>query len=66
MDSQLLTKYSNKWVALTGDRKKVITAATNIKDLDKKVKALKDYSGIIYHYAQSADRDYAFHIQLSL
>ncbi len=50
MDSELLTKYSDKWVALTSDRKKIITAAKNIKDLDKKVKALKKYPDAIYHH----------------
>lgn len=50
MDVNLLTKYSNKWVALTGDRKKVIASAKNIKDLDKKVNSLKKYPDVIYHH----------------
>ena len=50
MDVNLLTKYSNKWIALTGDRKKVIASAKNIRDLDKKVNSLKKYPDVIYHH----------------
>lgn len=50
MDANLLTKYSNKWIALTGDRKKVIASAKSIKDLDKKVKELRKYPDAIYHH----------------
>ncbi|OGD87069.1 hypothetical protein A2870_02850 [Candidatus Curtissbacteria bacterium RIFCSPHIGHO2_01_FULL_41_11] len=50
MNVNLLTKYSNKWIALTADRKKVITSAKNIKDLDKKLKMLNKYPDAIYHH----------------
>lgn len=46
----LLLPYENKWVALTPDRKAVVASAKNIKDLDKKVKALKQSEEVIYHH----------------
>lgn len=50
MNTALLAKYTNKWVALTLDRKKVITSAKSVKDLDKKVKKLKEQNNVIYHH----------------
>ena len=49
MNTNLLAKYANKWVALTLDRKKVVTSAKSVKDLDKKVKSLKEQNSVIYH-----------------
>lgn len=47
--SDKISKFQNKWVALSKDRKNVLATATDIASLDKKVKKdkLKD---VIYHY----------------
>jgi hypothetical protein len=50
MDHKILIKYENKWVALTENRKKVVASANNIKDLDKKIKTLKQSNKVIYHH----------------
>lgn len=36
-----LLPYENKWVAITQDGKKVITSATTIKTLDKKLEKME-------------------------
>lgn len=59
MDINLLAKYADKWIALTNDRKKVVASAKSIKGLDKKVKTLKNYSGVIYHHVLPISGNYA-------
>lgn len=59
MKTDLLVKYANKWVALTLDRKKVVTSAKSVKDLDKKVKTLKEHSNVIYHHVLPISGGYA-------
>ena len=49
MANNLLSKYANKWIALTADRKKVVASAKNIQDLDKKIRTLKKNQNVIYH-----------------
>lgn len=50
MDYKILINYENKWVALTPDRKEIIASAINVKELDKKIKALKQSDKVIYHH----------------
>ena len=59
MNTDLLVKYANKWVALTLDRKKVSTSAKSVKALDKKVKTLKERSNVIYHHVLPISGSYA-------
>ncbi|MDO8498832.1 MAG: hypothetical protein Q7S44_03530 [bacterium] len=50
MSSKILIKYTNKWVALTPDRKKVMASAPDIKSLDKKVSKLSKNKDLIFHH----------------
>ena len=59
VNTALLAKYANKWVALTLDRKKVVTSAKSVKDLDKKVKTLKEHNKVIYHHVLPISGSYA-------
>ena len=59
MKTDLLAKYANQWVALTLDRKKVVTSAKNVKELDKKVRILKEHSNVIYHHVLPISGSYA-------
>jgi len=59
MANNLLSKYANKWIALTADRKKVVASAKNINDLDKKVRTLKKSQDVIYHRVLPIDGSYA-------
>lgn len=49
MDINKLTRYENKWVALSKDRKTVLAAASDLKELDKKVDKLGKQE-VIYHH----------------
>ncbi|MBI2596506.1 hypothetical protein HYW46_07300 [Candidatus Daviesbacteria bacterium] len=59
MHINLLIKYQNQWVALSPDRKTVITAAKNINDLDKKVKKIQKNNNLIYHHVLPINGNYA-------
>lgn len=59
MNSDLLTKYINMWVALSMDRKSIIASAKNIESLDKKIKTLKKSSEVIYHHVLPINGNYA-------
>lgn len=50
-----LLSYVNKWVALSRDKKAVVASASDLKQLDIKVKkaGLKD---VIYHYVLPPDK----------
>lgn len=54
----ILLSYMNKWVALTHDKKTVVASASDLKQLDVKVKKarLKD---VIYHYVLPPDKSFA-------
>lgn len=43
----ILTPYENKWVALSSDRKKVVTAGNTIKEVDRKLKKMKNKTAIL-------------------
>lgn len=59
MDINLLTKYANKWVALTADRKKVVAFAKSIKELDEKVQKLPQKTAdVIYHHVLPINGNY--------
>lgn len=53
-----LLSYVNKWVALTHDKKEVVASASDLKQLDVKVKKarLKD---VIYHYVLPPDKSFS-------
>jgi len=44
-----LIHFENKWVALTQDRKRVIAAGDSIKEVNQKLKQLKDQNVILTH-----------------
>ena len=50
MDPNLLTKYTENWVLLSPDRKKVLAHSKDLADLAKKVSRLKVSKNSIYHY----------------
>lgn len=56
--SNILISYVNKWVALTVDKKQIVASASNLKQLDSKVKKarLKD---VIYHYVLPPDKSFS-------
>ena len=58
MNPTILSKYTNKWVALSTDRKKVITSAKSIKDLNKKVQELPKKTEVIYHHVLPINGSY--------
>jgi TRAP-type mannitol/chloroaromatic compound transport system substrate-binding protein len=49
MNTKIITKYSNKWVALNSDRTKVLAFAKTILELDKKIKKSKIKDAIYHH-----------------
>jgi hypothetical protein len=53
-----LAKYTNKWVALSVDRKKILASANGIKELDKKVKS-KNLKEVIYSFILPQDKYYS-------
>lgn len=59
MKTNLLSRYANKWVALTLDREKVVTSAKSVKELDKKVKTLNERDKVIYHHVLPISGSYA-------
>lgn len=59
MDSKLLIKYANKWIALTADRKKVLASAVSIKTLEKKKSKIRAKSDIIYHHVLPINGNYS-------
>ncbi len=40
--SNILLPYENKWVAITFDGKKVVASASTVKELDRKLKKVKN------------------------
>ncbi len=56
--SNILFSYINKWVALSSDKKEVVASASDLKQLDIKVKKarLKD---VIYHYVLPSDKSFS-------
>lgn len=58
MNSKLLIKYVNKWIALTPDRKKVLASAANIKELEKKVDKIQSKTDVIYHHVLPINGNY--------
>ncbi len=53
-----LSRYINKWVALSQDRKKVLETANDIETLDKKVKK-SGLGEVIYHHVLPQDGSYS-------
>ncbi len=53
-----LSRYINKWVALSQDRKKILETANDIETLDKKVKKSK-LGDVIYHHVLPMDGSYS-------
>ncbi len=58
MNSKLLIKYVNKWIALTPDRKKVLASAANIKELEKKVDKIQSKPDVVYHHVLPTNGNY--------
>lgn len=54
-----LIPYENQWVALTPDRKRVITGDKNFKKLSQKLKKMKNKDAIL-HFVLPFDRTYSF------
>lgn len=54
-----LIGYENKWVALTSDRKKVVAAHKDLKELEKKIKHIKK-GDIILSFVLPFNRTYSF------
>ena len=59
MNSKLLLKYANKWIALSADRKKVIASAKSIGELDKKLPKTKQKSDVIFHHVLPINGTYS-------
>lgn len=45
--NNLFLPYENKWVAMTPDRKKVVASGETIKEVDKKLKKIKNKTAIL-------------------
>jgi len=58
MNSKLLIKYVNKWIALTSDRKKVLASAKSIGELEKKVDKIQASPDVIYHHVLPINGNY--------
>ena len=58
MNSKLLIKYVNKWIALTADRKKVLASAKSIDELEKKVDKMQAKTDVIYHHVLPINGNY--------
>lgn len=56
--SNTLLSYVNKWVALSSDRKAVVASASDLKQLDVKVKKAK-LNDVIYHYVLPPDKSFS-------
>lgn len=55
--NSLTTKHEKKWVALN-ENKEVLAIASNIKELDKKVKKSK-IKEVIYHYVLPLNQSFS-------
>ena len=58
MNADLLIKYTNKWVALTPNRKKVIASSRDLKKVDQQLNRLKRKDAIL-HFVVPANGNYA-------
>lgn len=61
MNKNILSKYENKWVALTADRKQVLASDKNLKKLHEKVEKLKTKKKIVLTWVPSFDATLAPH-----
>ncbi len=63
--NNLLVGFENKWVALTPDRKKVITFDKDFKKLSEKLDKMKiGEDKAIFHFVLPFDRTHSFPISL--
>lgn len=53
-----LTKYANKWVAFSSDRKSILASAADVKELDDEVKR-KKLKDVIYSFILPPDKYYS-------
>ena len=53
-----LLNYVNKWVALSADKKIVLESASDMKQLDIKVKKSK-LRDVIYHFVLPSDKSFS-------
>lgn len=54
VQSSMLYKYEKKWVALTPDRKSVVASSKSLRQLDKKLKEIRQ-KNVILHYVPPLD-----------